>query len=98
MNVNLFVLSTGFQYYFSTLLIEHLGLTDVAYAMYQPREGIERRATSAASSGPLRSGLSKPATTRPSNTKVGTPGGQIPALRERRTRSSRAAASPPIER
>ena len=42
--VNLFVLSTGFQYYFSTLLIEHLGLTDVAYAMYQPREGIERRA------------------------------------------------------
>lgn len=44
MTVNLFVLSTGFQYYFSTLLIEHLGLSDVAYAMYQPREGIERRA------------------------------------------------------
>ena len=44
MTVNLFVLSTGFQYYFSTLLIEHLGLADVAYAMYQPREGIERRA------------------------------------------------------
>ena len=44
MTVNLFVLSTGFQYYFSTLLIEHLGLGDVAYAMYQPREGIERRA------------------------------------------------------
>ena len=47
MTVNLFVLSTGFQYYFSTLLIEHLGLTDVAYAMYQPREGIERRAAAA---------------------------------------------------
>lgn len=44
MTVNLFVLSTGFQYYFSTLLIEHLQLTDVVYAMYQPREGIERRA------------------------------------------------------
>ena len=47
MTVNLFVLSTGFQYYFSTLLIEHLGLADVAYAMYQPREGIERRAAAA---------------------------------------------------
>ena len=44
MTVNLFVLSTGFQYYFSTLLIEHLGLEQVSYAMYQPREGIERRA------------------------------------------------------
>ncbi len=44
MTVNLFVLSTGFQYYFSTLLIEHLGLEQVVYAMYQPREGIERRA------------------------------------------------------
>ena len=60
--------------------------------------GVERRSTSAASSGPLRSALSKPATTRPSNTNVGTPGGQIPALRECRTRSSRAAASPSIER
>ena len=44
MTVNLFVLNTGFQYYFSTLLIEHLGLEQVVYAMYQPREGIERRA------------------------------------------------------
>jgi hypothetical protein len=44
MSVNLFVLSTGFQYYFSTLLIEHLQLRNVVYAMYQPREGIEKRA------------------------------------------------------
>jgi hypothetical protein len=42
--VNLFVLSTGFHFYFSTLLIDYLQLDNVAYAMYQPREGIERRA------------------------------------------------------
>lgn len=42
--INLFVLSTGFHYYFSTLLIDYLKLDNIVYAMYQPREGIERRA------------------------------------------------------
>jgi len=44
MELNVFVLSTGFHYYFSTLLIGFLGLENVAYIMFQPREGIERRA------------------------------------------------------
>lgn len=43
---HLFLLSTGFHYYFSELLIEHLQLKNVAYAMYQPREGIQNRAGS----------------------------------------------------
>jgi hypothetical protein len=42
--INLFVLNTGFHYYFSTILIDYLKLDNVAYAMYQPREGIEKRA------------------------------------------------------
>ncbi len=41
---HLFLLSTGFHYYFSELLIAHLQLENVAYAMYQPREGIQHRA------------------------------------------------------
>jgi hypothetical protein len=41
---HIFLLSTGFHYYFSELLIEYLQLENVAYAMYQPREGIQNRA------------------------------------------------------
>lgn len=42
---NVFVVSTGFHYYFATLLIDHLGLQDVAYVMFEPREDIECRAS-----------------------------------------------------
>ena len=42
--MHLFLLSTGFHYYFSERLIEELGLDNVCYAMYQPREYIEARA------------------------------------------------------
>ena len=44
MKQNVFVVSTGFHYYFSTLLIDYLGLQQVAYVMFEPREGIERPA------------------------------------------------------
>lgn len=43
-SINLFILSTGFHYYYSELLIERLGLENVFYAMYQPREYIQDRA------------------------------------------------------
>ena len=37
MTVNLFVLSTGFQYYFSTLLIEHLAEVEDGRARFAER-------------------------------------------------------------
>lgn len=42
--INLFLLSTGFHYYYSECLVENLGLENVVYAMYQPRENIQVRA------------------------------------------------------
>jgi hypothetical protein len=42
--LNVFVVSTGFHYYFSTLLVDYLDLQNVAYVMFEPREGIECRA------------------------------------------------------
>lgn len=42
--LNLFLLSTGFHYYFAEKLIDHLQLNNVVFAMYQPREYIEERA------------------------------------------------------
>lgn len=44
MITHVFVITTGFHYYFSTLLIEHLQLKDVMYVMWRPRENIDQRA------------------------------------------------------
>lgn len=43
--VHLFYIRSGFEYFFSLQLIEHLGLDDVLFVMSDPREGIERRAS-----------------------------------------------------
>ena len=41
--LHLFYIRSGFEYFFSTVLIEHLGLEDVVFVMNEPREGIETR-------------------------------------------------------
>ena len=41
--LHLFYIRSGFEYFFSTVLIEHLGLVDVVFIMAEPREGIETR-------------------------------------------------------
>lgn len=41
---HVFIVRTGFQYYFSTLLIQHLQLEPVVYIMWRPRERIEQLA------------------------------------------------------
>lgn len=42
--LHLFYIRSGFEYFFSTVLIEHLGLQDVVFVLSEPREGIEKRA------------------------------------------------------
>jgi len=42
--LHLFYIRSGFEFFFSMQLIEHLGLEDVLFVMHEPREGIERRA------------------------------------------------------
>lgn len=44
MIAHVFVISTGFHYYFSTLLIEHLNLENVFYVLWRPRENIDEDA------------------------------------------------------
>lgn len=41
--LHLFYIRSGFEYFFSSILIEHLGLTGVVFVMNEPREGIESR-------------------------------------------------------
>ena len=41
--LHLFYIRSGFEYFFSTVLIEHLGLEDVVFIMNEPREDIETR-------------------------------------------------------
>jgi hypothetical protein len=41
--LHLFYIRSGFEYFFSTALIEHLGLENVVFIMNEPREGIETR-------------------------------------------------------
>jgi hypothetical protein len=42
--LHLFYIRSGFEYFFSTVLIEHLGLKNVVFVLSEPREGIEKRA------------------------------------------------------
>lgn len=42
--LHLFYIRSGFEYFFSTVLIEHLGLKRVVFVLSEPREGIEKRA------------------------------------------------------
>jgi hypothetical protein len=42
--LHLFYIRSGFEYFFSTVLIEHLGLKTVVFVLSEPREGIEKRA------------------------------------------------------
>lgn len=42
--LNLFYIRSGFEYFFSTALIDYLGLEHVVFIMHEPRHGIETRA------------------------------------------------------